>query len=222
MKGMKEEKPKLLVVDDEQSQSDSIKTYFSRRNFIVFTTATGEEALDNIKDYKPDLVLLDIKLAGSMDGRDVLRTLRRYDKDTKVAVLTGNVLSDKEIKEITELGIVEFLLKPVEVQVLDKVIKRVLAESYPKAIKFEAIQHKQEDGNGVSLRRLSHDLSNITGDITNKCELYVLDTDEGLYKGMSEKERLEKAVRVIRSVLKSSERLTDLVKKLSSLAKKET
>jgi DNA-binding response OmpR family regulator len=221
IKNMKEEKPKLLVVDDEQSQVDSIKTYFARRNFLVFVAPSGEEALGSIQKHKPDLVLLDMKLSGSMDGRDVLRDLRKYDKETKVVIITGNILREEELREITRLGIVEFLTKPVNVRTLDEVVKRILKESYPKTIRFEALQQKEEETTDVSLRRLSHELSNITGDITNKCELYILDTEEGLYKGKTEKERLEKAIDVIKSVFKSTERLTELVKKLSSLAKKE-
>lgn len=221
IKNMKEEKPKLFVVDDEQSQVDSIKTYFARRNFLVFVAPSGEEALGSIQKHKPDLVLLDMKLSGSMDGRDVLRDLRKYDKETKVIIITGNILREEELREITRLGIVEFLTKPVNVRTLDEVVKRILKESYPKTIHFEALQQKEEETTDVSLRRLSHELSNITGDIANKCELYILDTEEGLYKGKTEKERLEKAIDVIKSVFKSTERLTELVKKLSSLAKKE-
>jgi len=219
IKNMVEYKPKLLVVDDELDQCESIKSYFSKRNFLVFTTATGEEALSLIKENKPDLVLLDMKLPG-MDGRDVLRILREYDKDTKVAMVTGDILNEREIQEITDLGIVEFITKPVEFHVLEKIIKKVLEESYPKAIRFEEIK-PQEESVEVSLRRISHDLSNITSDIANKCELYILDTEEGLNKDKSEKERLDEAINILKSVLKQTERLTDIVKKLSSLAKKE-
>jgi len=221
IKNMVEHKPILLVVDDEQDQCDSFKNYFSRRNFLVFTAATGEGALALIKENKPDLVLLDMKLEGNMDGKDVLRILRESDKETKVALVTGDVLSDHEIQEITDLGIVEFLYKPVDMQTLEGIIKKVLQENYPTAIRFEAIKSKEEESVEVSLRRIAHDFSNITSDIANKCELYILDTEEGLNKDKSEKERLDEAIDILKSVLKSAERLTDLVKKLSSLAKKE-
>jgi len=161
-----------------------------------------------------------VKLEGSMDGKDVLRILRQSDKETKVALVTGDVLSENEIQEIADLGIVEFLTKPVDMQTLEGIIKKVLQESYPKTIRFEAIKPKEESVE-VSLRRIAHDLSNITSDIANKCELYILDTEEGLNKDKSEKERLDEAINILKSVLKQTERLIDIVKKLSSLAKKE-
>lgn len=215
-----EEKPKLLVVDDEVGQCESIKHYFSRRNFIVFSTGTGEEALSLIKKNKPDLVLLDMKIEGNLEGKDVLRILRETDKDTKVAMITGDVLTEQEMQDVADLGIVDFLHKPVDVHTLENVIKKVLEHSYPKAVRFEVIKAK-EPAEDVSLRRISHDLSNITSDIANKCELYILDEEEGLNKGKSGKVRLNEAAKILKAVLRQTERLTDIVKKLSSLAKKE-
>lgn len=219
IKDMVECKPRLLVVDDEQEQCDSIKSYFSRRNFLVFSALTGEEALSLIKKHKPDLVLLDMKLPG-MEGIEVLRILRQYDKDTKVAMVTGDILNDEEMKEITSLGIVDFLSKPVDFQTLEKLTKKALKDAYQGAVRFKAAK-PQKDSIEAALRRISHDLSNITNDIANKCELYILDTEEGINENKTEKERLDEAVNIIKSVLKLSEGLTDLVRKLSSLAKKE-
>ena len=220
IKGEMEEKPKLLVVDDEVDQCEFLVRFFSRRNFTVSSTGTGEEALRLIKENKPDLVLLDMKLAGNLEGRDVLRILRETDKDTKIAMITGDVLTEEEMQEIADLGIVDFLHKPVDVQTLENVIKKVLEHSYPKAVRLEVIKAKEPEED-TSLRRLTHDLSNITSDIAYKCELYILDEEEGLNKGKSEKERLIEATNILKAVLKQTERLTDIVQKLSSLAKKE-
>jgi len=217
---MLKEKPKLLVVDDEQDQCNSIKSYFSKRNFLVFTAESGEEALDSIKENKPDLVLLDMKLSGHMNGKDVLSALRKSGNNTKVVIVTGDILSEQATQEIVNLGIVDFLYKPVNVLTIENVIKKVLKDSYPKAVRFEVIK-VNESTEDVSLRRISHDLSNITSDIANKCELYILDTEEGLNKDKSEKERLDEATNILKAVLKQTERLSDVVKKLSSLAKKE-
>lgn len=217
---MAEHKPKLLVVDDEPDQSASIESYFSKRGFLVFTAATGEEALRIIKDNAPDMVLLDKKLSSNMDGLDVLRVLRQHDKDTKVAIVTGDVLSGEERKEITGLGIVEFLDKPVDIKTLEDVVKKALLKSYSKAARFEKIK-PQTDPAEISLRRINHELANIANDIAGKCELYLLDTEEGLYKNKTEKERLAIADNVIQSVSRAAERIKGIVEKFSMLTKKE-
>jgi len=208
------------MVDDEVDQRESFKNYFSRRNFLILTASTGEESLALIKKNKPDLVLLDMKLAGNMNGKDVLRQLRKHDKNTKVAVVSGDILSKQTIREITDLGIAEFLVKPVDFKTLEKVIKKVLKSKYPEAVRFKAIKPKGESVH-IFLRRLSHDLSNIASDISNKCELYLLDTEEGVNKDKSEKERLDEAINVLKSVLRLTDRLAELVQRMSSLIKRE-
>lgn len=209
--------PKLLVVDDEIDQVESIKNYFSKRGFEVFSAATGEEALAGIKENKPDIVLLDMRLSGSMEGKDVLRILRQHDKQTKVVFITGDILTYKEIKQITNLGIVELLSKPVIFSTLESVIKKVLKNKYPKAVVHIKPAGEVSDD---SLRSISHDLSNIASDITSKCELYILDTEQGLNQTKSEKERLNEAIQIIKSVLKSTERLSEIIKRISAAAKK--
>lgn len=217
---MDKKTPKLLIVDDELDQCEAIENYFSRRNFLVFTSSTGEDALAIIKKNKPDLIFLDMKLSGDLDGKGILRELRAYDKKTKVAIITGHILSEQKIKEITDLGIVDFLSKPIDFKTLENVIKKVLENKYPEAVRFEEVKPKQ-GLTQVSLRRISHDLSNIISDIANKCELYILDTEEGLYKDKSDKARLDEAISTLKSVLKQSERLKEIINKISSIAKKE-
>ena len=210
---MAQKTPKLLVVDDEPDQYNSIKSYFSRRNFLVFTASAGEEALNLIKENKPDLVLLDLKLSGNLNGKDILSLLREYDKKTKVLVITGDILNRSKTKELKALGVAKLLDKPVDFKTLERSIEQILKKEYPKPghLKTAKLQKKSSQGN------LSHDLSNIASDISNKCELFILDTEEGLNKDKSEKERLEEATNILRSVLKSTERLTDLIKKIPRL-----
>lgn len=220
IKGNMEEKPKLLIVDDEVDIRESLVNHFSKRNFIVNAASSGEEALRLIKEDKPDLVILDMKIEGNLDGKGVLRILRETDQDTKVAMVTGAVFSEEEMQEVADLGIVDFVHKPVDIHTLESLIKKVLERSYPKAVKFEVIKAREPE-ESVSLRRLTHELSNITSDILNKCELYTLDEEEGLHKGKNEKELLAETTDILKAVLKQKERLGDIVQKLSSLAKKE-
>ncbi|MFA4888437.1 MAG: response regulator [Candidatus Omnitrophota bacterium] len=212
-------KPKLLVVDDEPDQSRTIKNYFSRRGFFVLTTANGEETLSLIKENKPDLVLLDLKLSGRVGGIDALRMLRKYDKATKVAIVTGDLLNERKIQEITDLGIVDFLFKPVDFQTLEKTIKGALKGNYPRIV-FPKKSKAAEDSITVSLRHINHDLANIASDIGNKCELYILDTEQGINKDKSEKELLCEAIEIIKSTLITSKRLTSVINQITVLVKR--
>lgn len=221
IKNMVEQKPKILMVDDEQDQLNSFKNYFSRRNVLVFTALSGEEALEAIKETSPDLILLDMKLSTDMDGKDVLRILREHDKETRVAIVTGDILDDQEIKELTDLGIVELLAKPLSLQDLESFIKKVLQGAYPNEIRFEQIKQpylETED----SLRRINHDLADIINNIASKCELYFLNKEEGLYKNKTAEERLNDADELIESFSEASKELKDIIEKIASFVKKET
>jgi len=110
---------------------------------------------------------------------DVLRTLRSYDAATKVAIITGGLLDDDKIKEVEQLGIVELLIKPVDFAALERVVMKALNKSYPRAVRVESAGPNKDDPR-ARLRRITHELANVTSDIRNKCELYVLDTEDGL------------------------------------------
>ena len=212
-------KPKLLVVDDEPDQYTTIRNYFSRRNFRVFTADSGCKALKSIKENNPDLVLLDIMLAGAMDGRGVLRALQKHDKKVKVVVITGNLLSEEQIQQITDLGAVELLCKPLDFKALEEVIRKILQKKYPKATLSKQIATKSGISK-VSLGHRAHELTNTISDMANKCELYILDSEEGINKDKSEKERLDEAIKIIKFVLKSTDKITDSLKKIVSSARK--
>lgn len=217
---MKTHTPRILMVDDEQDQRESFKNYFSKRRLPVFTAASGEEALVLIKKLKPDLVFLDLRLSAGPDGKEVLRILREYDKETRVAVVTGNMLKEKEVQELTSLGIVELLTKPLSFQQLDDFVRKVLAGKYPHFLHAKPV-NKTRETSKTSLRRINHELANATSDISSKCELYLLNTEEGIYKKKSEKERLAIAHEIIESVAQSTEKLKGVVERISGLIKRE-
>ncbi len=103
--------PKLLVVDDEADIREFAERFFSKRNIEVLTASGGEEALQIIKEEKPDLVLLDILMEG-MTGMDVLKELRTNQNDTKVIIVTGSE-DDAMVSEANRLGVSGFIHKPL-------------------------------------------------------------------------------------------------------------
>jgi DNA-binding response OmpR family regulator len=221
IKTMTEEKPRLLIIDDEADQCALLKNCFSHRNFIVFTATTGRDGIASIKENKPDLVLLDINLP-DMNGKDVLYELRKIDKNIKVIIATGCLLSDQEIRELTDLGINNILSKPVDIVALLNIVKDVLKQQYAEFFRLEATKPKEEQLADTSLRSFAHEVANVTNNIATKCELYILDTEEGLKKDKTEKEKVDEAIDVFKAVLKQTERLTDIAKNLSAIAKKES
>jgi len=213
-----QKRPHILIVEDEVVQMEYIKSYFSRRGFIVSQTTDGLEALAFIKRKKPDIVLLDLTLGSGLNGKAILERLRQFDKETRVIVLTGNFLiDDKEVQSLRCLGISRFLYKPVDLEKLEEIVKEIVGISdiaLPK-IKANAPTPKRR-----KLSSLIHDLSNTLGVIRNKCENFKLNVEEEIYKDKSKKELIKISMEVMATVVRKVDRAMEAVRKISNQVKK--
>jgi len=112
---------KLLLVDDEE---DFIKTLAERldlRNLSSNIALDGSEAIKEVDDSEPDVMVLDLKMPG-IDGVDVLRRVRDTYPDVQVIIQTGHG-SDQEEALVKALGVFDYLKKPVDIDFLVERIK---------------------------------------------------------------------------------------------------
>ena len=113
---------KLLIVDDEMDVREFAANFFRKRKIEVNTAASGEEALEFIKNQKPNLVLLDINMPG-IDGIETLRRLRETNKDVKVIMVTGKKPDESGASDqCKQLGIIDYIHKPLELDELERVV----------------------------------------------------------------------------------------------------
>lgn len=100
--------PSILIVDDEPGITDAFIRVF-RNDYRVTSSNDGGEAIELIKQAKPDLIVLDWRLKGEVEGKDILVYAKKEFPQIPVYVVTASVQSVKEIKS---LGADECLLKP--------------------------------------------------------------------------------------------------------------
>jgi signal transduction histidine kinase/CheY-like chemotaxis protein len=122
---------KVLIVDDDRDTLELLRQALNGMGFQVRTTTSGRRAMQLVREEKPDLILLDLKLPGEMDGYQVLTQLKR-SMDTAsvpVIVITGS-LTDQEIKQqkVLALGADRFLTKPFEIDELVAEIRQFMGE----------------------------------------------------------------------------------------------
>ena len=100
---------KILVVDDEKPISDIIKFNLTKEGFEVETAYDGEEALERVEDYNPDLMILDLMLP-KKDGLEVAREVRK-SHDMPIIMVTAK---DTEIDKVLglEMGADDYVTKP--------------------------------------------------------------------------------------------------------------
>jgi DNA-binding response OmpR family regulator len=122
-------KPKVLLVDDEQAITANLAPFLERSGFLVAVAADGEDALHQVTGFGPDLVVMDV-LMPRMDGREVLRRLRRGDNWTPLILLT-QVGESTERAMALEEGADDYLNKPFDPHELVARIRAVLRRARP-------------------------------------------------------------------------------------------
>ena len=119
---------RILVVDDEADIVGWLKHLLTHSGYRVAEAYDGIQALESVAADKPDLILLDMKMP-RMDGRTTLRRLRAEEefRDIPVIVLSANaVTDDAERRQLVDLGVKEFMNKPVTVERLTAEIQKHL------------------------------------------------------------------------------------------------
>jgi len=122
------DKQKILIADDEPGVR-SIVSRILEEEYIVIEAADGEEAMDIVKEQRPDLVLLDLMMP-KMDGYAACSRIKsdRATKGIKVVILTaiGHVLNKKYAEEMGADG---YVTKPFTRESLMEEMRRLLVSS---------------------------------------------------------------------------------------------
>jgi two-component system response regulator CpxR len=119
--------PKVMLVDDEKEFVHTLSERLRTRSLESSIAYDGEQALEMIEKDLPDVMVLDLMMPG-IDGIEVLRRIKRDHPEVEVIILTGHG-SDREKQLAEELGAFAYLNKPVDVDLL----ARVMREAYGRA-----------------------------------------------------------------------------------------
>ncbi len=126
---MKDDRPLLLLADDDPSIADTLAPFLDRAGFRVLTVSNGAAALEKIHSHRPSLVILDV-LMPRMDGREVLRRIRRGNIWLPAILLT-QVGESSERALALEEGADDYLNKPFDPHELLARIRAVLRRARP-------------------------------------------------------------------------------------------
>jgi two-component system nitrogen regulation response regulator GlnG len=115
---------KLLLIDDEADVQYSFRRIFDSPEVEIATASSGEEGLKLIPKFKPDLVLMDIRMGG-LSGLETLRRIRQMDTKLLVILMTAYGTTQMAI-EAMKLGAYDYLLKPFDVPKLKEIVANAL------------------------------------------------------------------------------------------------
>ena len=114
--------PKVLLVDDEREYVDTLSERLQARDMDSRAVYNGEEALSEVEEEEPDVMVLDLKMPG-INGMEVLRKVKRERPGVEVIVLTGHG-SEKDRELAKELGAFAYLEKPVDIAELTETLQK--------------------------------------------------------------------------------------------------
>ncbi|MDY6970710.1 MAG: response regulator [Thermodesulfobacteriota bacterium] len=117
----------VLVVDDEKDFTDTLVNRLDKRNIDAAGVLSGEDALEAMKVRLFDVVILDVKMPGGMDGIETLREIKKIQPLAEVILLTGHGSVETSIEGM-KLGAFDYLLKPVKLE--DLLVK--MAQAFEK------------------------------------------------------------------------------------------
>lgn len=127
------DKKKIFIVDDDEVALTSLRRLLELSGFDVRVTQKAKEVIPLTREFKPDLVLLDLLMPG-LGGLEVCEMLNNSEETKRIPVIVISALGkDEDIKKAYKLGVIGYFTKPYDYQELLREINKTIAykESKP-------------------------------------------------------------------------------------------
>lgn len=116
----------ILIVDDEPVWLKVLGHLLQAKGYTVKEAASGADALNTLKSYEPDLILLDVRMP-DMNGFDLLDHIKKLPKLAAKPVVFVSAMDDFHAKKVArELGAADYILKPIDETEVNNVLEKYL------------------------------------------------------------------------------------------------
>ena len=205
--------PTILVVDDQPINVQLLKRKLEREGIQVTAAYNGADALQLVKQVKPDLILLDVMMP-DMDGIEVCQRLQADEATRSIPIIFVTARTSKEGKiEGLGVGAVDYITKPID---LDETLARVQTQLRFVAINREMIdlqrrlvEARRAATIGAVTQGIAHNLNNLLGVVIG-----YLDLIKAYY------DKPEQVKKNAMHVEEAVHRIVSIIKQLSSLVVK--
>ncbi|MCB9209244.1 MAG: sigma-54-dependent Fis family transcriptional regulator [Ignavibacteriales bacterium] len=162
------EKLSILIIDDEESQLQSLKSFLTRRDYEVTTASNGEDGFDVLSSKFIDVVLTDYRMP-NWDGFTVLKKVKEFNPEIDVVVMTayGSV---EDAVDIMKAGAYDYLSKPIDLDELENLLNRIREKRFlvseNKLLK-EQLNEKFKFDSIISESSIMEEVLNTAGRVAN-------------------------------------------------------
>ncbi len=117
----------ILVIDDEQLVTESIRRLLKKQGYNVTIAESGVEAIEKVKIKESgfDLIIADIRMP-EMDGIEIIKRLREIVRKPTPEILITGYASDESLKQAQELRVADYIYKPFDMREFIEIVKKNL------------------------------------------------------------------------------------------------
>lgn len=119
---------KILVVDDVEAQREILTEILTRLGYTVACAASGEEAVEYMKENSADLIILDMIMNPGIDGLETYKRIKEIHPDQKAVIASGYSKTER-VTEAQRLGAGEYIKKPYTFEKIGLAVRAILKES---------------------------------------------------------------------------------------------
>ncbi|MBR5902412.1 sigma-54-dependent Fis family transcriptional regulator [bacterium] len=116
----------ILVADDDRAHRDMLRANLEHGGYSVMEVTNGKEAVRCVKTQHPDLVLMDMRMP-EMDGLTAVKEIRSFDQNVPILIMTAFGTIENAVQTV-KAGAYDYILKPLDMSVLEKAIKSGLGK----------------------------------------------------------------------------------------------
>jgi len=117
----------ILVIDDEQLVTESLKRLLKKQGYSVTIADNGIDAIEKVKIKESgfDLIVVDIRIP-EMDGIEIIKKLREIMKKPTPEIFITGYASDESLKQAQELNVADYIYKPFDIGEFLKLVQKNL------------------------------------------------------------------------------------------------
>jgi DNA-binding NtrC family response regulator len=179
---------KILIVDDELIMRESLAGWLERDGYVVRTAPSGEDALEQLKETRFDILLVDIKMEG-ISGLDVLRHMKENDPDVAVVMITAYGSIPTAI-EAMKNGAYDYMLKPFDPNELGVLIEKIIFfQNQTREMQFlrEEVKERTRFESMIGQSKPMHEIFDLICDVAPMDSTVLVTGQTGTGKGLAAK-----------------------------------
>jgi DNA-binding NtrC family response regulator len=115
----------ILVVDDEETMTDSLGAWLREDGYSVDVSSSGREAIEKARGREYAIYFVDLKMPGGLDGIETMMEIRKLQADASVIIITAYATVDTAITAMKE-GAQEYVVKPCHPQEISLLVERII------------------------------------------------------------------------------------------------